>query len=206
MPVKTAEFIISNSDYRKCPSPDMPEFAFIGRSNVGKSSLINAITGRKKLAKISVMPGKTQLINHFLIDGEWYLVDLPGLGYAKRSKSSRDSWDKMIRSYIRKRENLFQLFMLIDSRIPPQKIDTHFIEYLAQSQVPFSIVFTKTDKISASELQRSIAAYKETLLETWEELPDIFMCSSRTGSGIEELLLFIKNTIKQVGDSFLKPS
>jgi GTP-binding protein len=201
---KSAEFIISNTDYRKGPAPDKPEFAFIGRSNVGKSSLINTITNRKRLARISVMPGKTQLINHFLIDQEWYLVDLPGLGYAKRSKSSREKWDKMIRDYILKRKNLFLIFMLIDSRIPPQKIDSDFMEWMAQKKVPFSIVFTKTDKLSLTELQKNIAAYKEHLLKTWEELPGIFLISSRTGAGIEELHLFIRKTIEEVGGSFLR--
>lgn len=202
MPVKSAEFIISNTDYKKCPKPDKPEFAFIGRSNVGKSSLINALTGRKKLAKTSVMPGKTQLINHFLIDGAWYLVDLPGLGYAKRSKSSRESWDKMIRDYIMKRKNLFQIFMLIDSRHSPQKIDIDFIEWLAGKEVPFALVFTKTDKLSALELNKNINVYKEFLSKDWEELPRIFECSSMTATGLDEILQNIRTTIDLLGDLF----
>lgn len=200
MPVKSAEFIISNTDYKKCPKPDKPEFAFIGRSNVGKSSLINALTGRKKLAKTSVTPGKTRLINHFLIDKTWYLVDLPGLGYAKQPKTSRERWEKMIREYILKRKNLFQLFMLIDCRHSPQKIDIDFIEWLAEKEVPFALVFTKTDKLSDLDLNKNMDVYKEFLSKNWEELPRIFECSSRTAKGLDEILQNIRDTMELLGE------
>lgn len=188
MEIKKAEFIVSNSDYRKCPDTDLPEYAFIGRSNVGKSSLINMLTRTKGLAKTSVRPGKTQLINHFLINNQWYLVDLPGYGYARISKSSREKWQKMIVDYMLKREQLVNVFVLVDSRIPPQKIDLEFISFLGQNGVPLSIIFTKIDKQKQREVAATINNYKKTLAEEWEELPEMLLTSSVTGYGREQVL------------------
>lgn len=192
MIIQSAEFIISNTDYRLCPQDDRAEYAFIGRSNVGKSSLINMLTGRKGLALTSSTPGKTMLINHFLINGEWYLVDLPGYGYARRGKEGRDKLRIIIEDYIMEREAMVNLFVLIDSRHEPQKIDIEFMEWLGENAVPFTIVFTKGDKLAGGRLQMNVNAYKEKLLETWEELPPIFLTSAEKGQGREELLGYIE--------------
>lgn len=191
-----AEFVVSNSDYTKCPKPDKHEFAFIGRSNVGKSSLINMMTGRKSLAKTSGSPGKTQLINHFLIDQSWYLVDLPGYGYAKTSKKNRAAWELMIQDYLINRESLQIVFVLIDSRLDPQRIDLEFIQWLGESNIPFALVFTKADKQSINKGQQSIAKFKKTLLKTWEALPMIFFTSSETGLGKAELSEYIAHILE----------
>lgn len=191
MLIKQAEFIISNTDYRKCPTPDKPEYAFIGRSNVGKSSLINKLTGRNSLAKVSGSPGKTQLINHFLINKNWYLVDLPGYGYAKTSKINIQKWQQFVREYLLNRENLYCVFVLIDSRHEPQKIDLEFIRYLGEKAIPMALVFTKTDKLSKSKLHNNIMVYENKLLEEWEELPQIFLTSAVSGVGTEELIKYI---------------
>ena len=191
MKIKQAEFLCSNTDYTKCPLPDKPEYAFIGRSNVGKSSLINMLTNQKKLAKTSGTPGKTQLINHFLINEKWYLVDLPGYGYAKVSKTQREKWQKFIQDYLLNRENLVCLFVLIDSRIEAQKIDLEFMEWLGLKQVPFAMVFTKTDKLSSSQLIKNLKAYQQTMLKRWDVLPGIFTTSSESKQGREELLGYI---------------
>ena len=193
--VKSAEFVKSSSDYRQSPKADRAEFAFIGRSNVGKSSLINALVNKKDLAKTSSQPGKTQLINHFLIDLQWYLVDLPGYGYAKVSKSSREVWGKMIRNYILKRENLLNVYVLVDSRLTPQKIDIEFINFLGENAVPFTIVFTKIDKQSAGKTEENLEVYKQELLKYWEELPNIILTSSEKRKGLDELLDSIKSII-----------
>lgn len=192
MIIQSAEFIISNTDYRLCPQDGRAEYAFIGRSNVGKSSLINMLTGRKGLALTSSTPGKTMLINHFLINGEWYLVDLPGYGYARRGKEGRDKLRIIIEDYIMEREAMVNLFVLIDSRHEPQKIDIEFMEWLGENAVPFTIVFTKGDKLAGGRLQMNVNAYKEKLLESWEELPPIFVTSAEKGQGREELLDFIE--------------
>ena len=189
--IKTAEFVISNSDVRKCPQDGKPEYAFIGRSNVGKSSLINMLTGRKKLAMTSATPGKTLLINHFIINNEWYLVDLPGYGYAKRSKSQNENLQEIISGYILDREQMTLLFVLIDCRHEPQKIDLEFIQWLGENGVPFSIIFTKADKLTKTALASNIAAYKKRLLEEWEELPPVFVTSSESAVGRDEVLQYI---------------
>lgn len=199
MDIKKAAFVISNTDYRKCPDTGLPEYAFIGRSNVGKSSLINMLTNNKGLAKTSVRPGKTQLINHFIINDEWYLVDLPGYGYARTSKTSREKWQKMITDYMLKREALINVFVLVDSRIPPQKIDLEFINFLGENGIPMSIIFTKIDKQKQREISATVNQYKKTLSEIWEELPEMFLTSSVSRFGrehvldrIEEINTFIK--------------
>lgn len=191
MEIKTAEFVISNTDITKCPSDGLPEYAFIGRSNVGKSSLINMLTNRKGLAMTSSKPGKTLLINHFIINNNWYLVDLPGYGYASTSKAQRTKLKTIIETYILQREELTSLFVLIDSRHEPQKIDVEFMAWLGENMVPFSIVFTKTDKLSKTRLRDNLTIYKEELLQTWEELPPIFITSSEKGEGKEKLLSYI---------------
>ncbi len=191
MKIKTAKFEISNSDYTKCPATTLPEYAFIGRSNVGKSSLINMLTGNKSLAKTSSTPGKTLLINHFLINNEWYIVDLPGYGYAQRSKESREKLKKIIEDYILEREQMTNLFVLIDSRLKPQQIDVEFMEWLGENGVPFSIVFTKLDKLGKVAGAQAIASYKRHLLQSWEELPPVFTTSSQDGRGRDELLDYI---------------
>jgi GTP-binding protein len=188
MQIKTAVFVKSSAEHQKAPAPTLPEFAFIGRSNVGKSSLINALTGRLSLAKTSVQPGKTQLINHFLINDQWFLVDLPGYGYAKVSQTEREKWRKMIDNYLFERPNLVCTFVLIDSRIEPQKIDLEFMEKLGTNGVPFCVVFTKTDKLTATKLQMQREAFEQKLLETWAELPQIFITSSVQKTGCEDLL------------------
>lgn len=196
MEIKSAEFVISNTDISKCPNPDKPEYAFIGRSNVGKSSLINMLCGRKSLAKISATPGKTQLINHFIINEEWYLVDLPGYGYAKTSKTNRAKWSKFINKYLLERKNLMAVVVLVDSRHKPQKIDMEFIEFLGENGIPFVMVFTKVDKLSSSEMSKNFAAYKKEMLKTWEFLPQMFRTSASSGFGKEQLLGFIEETNK----------
>jgi GTP-binding protein len=196
MLITSAQFIKSSKLVNDCPKPDLPEYAFIGRSNVGKSSLINMITGVKKLAKTSVTPGKTQLINHFTINEQWYLADLPGYGYAKISRETRDKWEKMIKNFLLKRENLLSTFILIDSRIEPQKSDMEFMEWMGSSETPFVIVFTKTDKLKRNELIRNIEDYKKELKENWEELPYIILSSATTKLGKEEILNFIEETNK----------
>ncbi len=194
MKINQSEFITSSTKIEQCPQPDKPEYAFIGRSNVGKSSLINMLTGRKKLVKVSGSPGKTITINHFLINEKWYLVDLPGYGFAKRSKSERVKWEKMIRSYILKRTNLLNVFLLVDARHEPQKLDMDFMEWLGASQIPFVIVFTKEDKLKKMQTENNLAAYKKRLLENWEELPGLFIASSKSGLGKDEILDFIDET------------
>lgn len=191
MIVNTARFEISNTDVNKCPDSSKHEYAFIGRSNVGKSSLINMLTGKKNLAMTSSTPGKTMLINHFLVNDSWYIVDLPGYGYAQRSKTDRQRLEKIIKSYILRRSQMTNLFLLIDSRHKPQKIDLEFMEFLGENGIPFSIVFTKTDKLSKKAAEDNIAAYCKALLEKWEELPPVFVTSSETGKGREELLAYI---------------
>ena len=190
MEIKDARFVISNTDVAKCPAGDRPEYAFIGRSNVGKSSLINMLTGRKGLAMTSSTPGKTMLINHFDVDGSWYIVDLPGYGFARRGKG-RENIRRIIEHYILERESMTSLFVLIDSRHEPQKIDLEFMEWLGENGVPFAIVFTKADKLGVTVLRDKIEAYKTRLLEDWEELPPIFITSSETRKGKEELLDYI---------------
>ncbi len=191
MIIKTAEFEVSNSDHKKCPDTTRLEYAFIGRSNVGKSSLINMLTNHKKLAKISSSPGKTQLVNHFLINDKWYLVDLPGYGYAKVSKSNREKFGKLIKGYILERKQLVVLFVLIDVRHDPQKIDLEFMEWLGEKQIPFSIIFTKADKLSSSKLHKSLTSYKKKMLERWEIMPSHFISSSEDKRGKEEILNYI---------------
>ncbi|MBO5541535.1 MAG: YihA family ribosome biogenesis GTP-binding protein [Muribaculaceae bacterium] len=192
MEIRYADFEISNSDVSKCPDTTLPEYAFIGRSNVGKSSLINMLTGRRGLAKTSQTPGKTLLINHFRINNAWYIVDLPGYGYARRSKDQRQQLERIIRGYIMTRRQMTNLFVLVDSRLKPQKIDTDFMQWLGESGIPFAIVFTKLDKLGRQAGMEAIEAYKRELLETWEELPPIFLTSSEDGRGRDELLDYIE--------------
>ena len=189
---KSAEFVISNSQVSKCPTTGLPEYAFIGRSNVGKSSLINMLTGKKGLAMTSQKPGKTQLINHFIINGAWYLVDLPGYGYARLSKDGREKLKTMIEDYTLERKELVCLFVLVDSRHEPQKIDLEFIQWLGEEGVPFALVFTKADKLTKGRLAANLDAYKARLLEEWEELPPIFVTSSEQQLGRDELLSYIE--------------
>ncbi len=196
--MKKAEFKGSYPDYKTMPKPDLPEFAFIGRSNVGKSSLINMLCNQKDLAKTSSKPGKTQHIVQFLVDGKWYLVDLPGYGYAKISKDQRTKFGEMIQTYLYEREVMNCVFVLIDSRLPPQKIDIEFIEWLGVSAIPFCIAFTKTDKLKPKELETNIENYKATLLETWEELPTIFITSANDKLGREDILQFIEGVCKTI--------
>lgn len=196
MLIKSAEFIISNTDIDKCPPPTKAEYAFIGRSNVGKSSLINMLTSKKSLAKTSSTPGKTQLINHFLINDEWYLVDLPGYGYAKSSKKNRAQWDQFIRKYLNQRSNLIYTFVLLDSRLKPQKIDLEFMEMLGVKGIPFVMVFTKLDKLSSSAANKNLVTYKKEMLKAWEALPPIIQSSSTTAMGKDEILNLIEETNK----------
>lgn len=192
MQIKTASFLQSNTNPAKLPKPDKPEYAFIGRSNVGKSSLINMLTGNGKLAKVSATPGKTITINHFIINNEWYLVDLPGYGFAKRSQKEREKWKEMLDDYILNRQNLVTTFVLVDSRIEPQKIDLDFISNLGENQIPFVIVFTKADKLSGRQLSENIENYKKRLLEDWEELPTMIVTSSEKKTGRDEILNLIE--------------
>jgi GTP-binding protein len=191
MKIKSADFVISNTEYKKGPTDGKPEYAFIGRSNVGKSSLINMITDHKKLAKTSGKPGKTQLINHFIINESWYIVDLPGYGYAKASKRSRATWEKFIVEYLTNRESLVTVFVLLDSRLEPQKIDLEFMNWCGEKQLPFSMVFTKTDKLSSTQLQKNLSKYKKEMVKFWAELPPVFVTSSESKFGREKMLNYI---------------
>lgn len=193
MKIKSAQFVISNTDINLCPSDGKPEYAFIGRSNVGKSSLINMLMDRNKLAKTSGKPGKTQLINHFIINDDWYVVDLPGYGYAKVSKTSRAQFEKFISEYLTQREKLVNVFVLIDCRLEPQKIDLEFLNWCGEKQIPFSIVFTKIDKLSSTALQKNLAKYKKELLKTWAELPPVFTSSASSKFGREKILNYIES-------------
>ncbi len=195
MEITESAFISSYADVNKCPAPDKPEFAFIGRSNVGKSSLINMLTNRNGLAKISVKPGKTQTINHYIINNAWYLVDLPGYGYASVSKSQRYDFGKMIEEYILKRENLSCLFILLDSRLDPQAIDLSFIQWAGSKEIPICLILTKTDKLKRNQIQPNKKLIEKTLLETWEELPPIIMTSATQKTGKDEVLTFIKTAL-----------
>ena len=197
MEIKSAEFVISNTDVQKCPDGTRPEYAFIGRSNVGKSSLINMLTARKRLAMTSQKPGKTQLINHFIINDDWYLVDLPGYGYAQRGKENRENLRRIIESYILRRPQLTCLFVLLDCRHAPQKIDLEFMEWLGENEVPFAIIFTKTDKIGKGRLQENLDTYRQKMLETWEELPPVLTSSSENRNGREEILHYIDEINRQ---------
>lgn len=191
MEIKSAKFVISNSDVSKCPKDSMPEYAFIGRSNVGKSSLINMLSNNKKLAKTSSTPGKTQLINHFIINDEWYLVDLPGYGYARTSKKNKRYFQKFITDYFKQREQLVCAFVLIDSRHEPQKVDLEFMEWLGTNGIPFSIIFTKLDKLKKGAWERNLNVYRNKMMETWEEMPAYFTTSSLHKTGSDEVLEFI---------------
>ena len=202
MIIKSAAFLQSNTKIDKLPTANKPEYAFIGRSNVGKSSLINMLTNRKQLAKTSSTPGKTITINHFLINENWYLVDLPGYGFAQRSKKDREAWKIMLDNYIKNRKNLVSMFVLVDSRIEPQKIDLEFINHLGELQMPFSIIFTKVDKIKESELQRNLQVYKDKLSEEWDEMPNIFITSSEKEVGKDDVLNYIDGLNEQLKGSF----
>lgn len=210
MQIKNAQYIISSPDYKKCPPGDKPEYAFIGRSNVGKSSLINLITNRQNLAKTSAIPGKTQLINHFLIDSSekkgnnnfWFLVDLPGYGYAKRAKTDRKAWSKMIEDYLLNRENLVNLFVLIDSRHKPQKIDLEFVNQIYDWEIPFTLIFTKADKEKPTVVERNVAAFLDELRATRQFLPQVIVTSSTKKTGKEELLGLIKQLNQSVAEAF----
>ncbi len=194
--IKQARFLISNTDVKKCPPADRPEYAFIGRSNVGKSSLINMLVGQNNLAKVSVRPGKTQLINHFIIDESWYLVDLPGYGYAKIAISVKEKFQKLISRYILDRENLYCLFVLIDIRHSPQQIDIEFITWLGENHIPFAIIFTKADKLGKITAAKNVAAYMQELKKLWEELPPVLVSSSLDGTGRDEIISYIENISK----------
>lgn len=197
MEIKQAEFLSSETDVKKCPPPDKPEFAFIGRSNVGKSSLLNMLTNKKNLAKTSNKPGKTQTINHFVINQKWYMVDLPGYGYAKASKEKREGFGKIIENYVLKRDNLHCLFILIDSRLEPQKIDLHFIQWTGEKGIPLCLLFTKADKLTKNQLKKNISIYHSTLKDRWDELPASFITSAKTNSGKKEVLSFIEKVLAQ---------
>jgi ribosome biogenesis GTP-binding protein ysxC len=194
MLIKSANFVKSSSKWQECPEPNIAEYAFIGRSNVGKSSLINAMMNKKDLAKTSQTPGKTQLINHFLVNEEWYLTDLPGYGYAKVSKSQRKDFEKLITNYILNRKNLVNLFILVDIRHTPQKIDLEFMEWCAESGIPFSVIFTKADKLKPNAITQNVETYQQKLLETWEELPELYITSAERKEGGENILNFIEHT------------
>lgn len=194
MIVKSAKFVISNTDPSKSPAPLMPEYAFIGRSNVGKSSLINSICSHNGLAKTSSKPGKTQLINHFLINEKWYLVDLPGYGFAKVSKTAKAGFAKIITDYLKNRENIMCLFVLIDLRLDPQKIDLEFLEFLGTNEIPFVILFTKADKLPKSKMKNAAQKYMNQLKETWDPLPPYYITSAETSLGTEDVLRFIEET------------
>ena len=198
MKIKTAKFVISNTNIDKCPKDNLPEYAFIGRSNVGKSSLINMLTGHKKLAKISRKPGKTQLINHFIINDDWFLVDLPGYGYAKVSKNLRQKFQSFIYDYFLKRQQLVCSFVLVDSRHEPQKIDLEFMQFLGENEIPFCIVFTKIDKLGKTVVQNKVAKYKKVMLLTWEEMPTYFLTSASDKTGKKEVLDFIDGVNKSL--------
>lgn len=193
MVIKKAEFVMSNSDVSKCPTEGLPEYAFIGRSNVGKSSLINMLTNHKGLAKTSGRPGKTQLINHFKINNQWFLVDLPGYGYARVSKTTKRVFQKFITQYFEKRKQLICAFVLVDIRHEPQPIDLEFMQWLGENAIPFAIVFTKADKLKPQAIERSVEVYQQVLLETWEEMPPYFITSAESKLGKEELLQYIED-------------
>jgi len=194
MPTKSAKFVQSSVDISKCPPADLPEYAFIGRSNVGKSSLINMLCSKKELAHTSSKPGKTQLINHFIIDDNWYLVDLPGYGYSSVSKTKQEEFEQFVREYLYRRTNLMAVMVLIDSRLPMQPIDKAFMEWLAKADVPFAMVFTKTDKLGKTQLETNLNNYKEAMLQDWEELPTHFITSAEKQVGREEILSFIRSS------------
>lgn len=198
MIIKDAQFVVSNINVEQCPAGNLPEYAFIGRSNVGKSSLINMLTGKKGLAMTSSKPGKTQLINHFIINNSWYLVDLPGYGYAQRGKDGRDNIRRIIEDYILEREQLTNLFVLLDSRHAPQAIDLEFMEWLGENGIPFSIIFTKIDKLGTGIVKQNINAYMNSLRETWDELPPIFLSSSEKRQGKVEILEYIESITKSL--------
>lgn len=201
MEIRTAEFVVSNTNPALCPQDGHPEYAFIGRSNVGKSSLINMLTRRPKLAMTSSTPGKTLLINHFLVNREWYLVDLPGYGYAQRSKKMQEEIRRMIESYILGRRQMTNLFVLVDSRLEPQKIDLEFLEWLGENRVPFSLVFTKTDKLKGNRLRTNVDAYLKRLREQWEELPPVFLTSAERGMGRDEVLNYIESVNRSLHET-----
>lgn len=193
MKIKSAEFVVSNSKVDQCPNSQLPEYAFIGRSNVGKSSLINMLTGKKSLAKTSAKPGKTQLINHFLINKNWHLVDLPGYGYAQVSKSTKKVFQKFITAYFERRKKMICAFVLVDSRHKPQKIDMEFMQWMGENGVPFVIIFTKADKLKEKDLKKNISQYQEEMLEIWEEMPQYFLTSATSGLGQDDVLDYIEN-------------
>ena len=201
MKIKSAEFVMSNSDVAKCPKDRLPEYAFIGRSNVGKSSLINMLMQRKNLAKTSGRPGKTQLINHFLINKNWYLVDLPGYGYARVSKSTKKVFQKFITNYFKKREQMVLAFVLIDCRLEPQPVDLEFMQWMGENSIPFSIVFTKADKLKPNALERNVLAYEQKMLESWEAMPQHFITSASNSEGRDELLGYIGSINNEVDAS-----
>lgn len=194
MDITSAKFVMSNTELSKLPAPNMPEYAFIGRSNVGKSSLINMLCNRNSLAKISSTPGKTQLINHFIINDEWYLVDLPGYGYARVSKKDRAKWNKFTLDYLKNRPNLMGVFVLVDSRIPAQKVDLEFMEWLGNNEIPFVMVFTKIDKRASKDMNKQLSAYQKEMLKIWEFMPKYFTTSSVSKFGREQVLQFIEET------------
>ncbi|MBD0402552.1 ribosome biogenesis GTP-binding protein YihA/YsxC [Flammeovirga sp. EKP202] len=191
MKIKEAEFVTSNTDVEKCPEPKIPEYAFIGRSNVGKSSLINAFTGKTKLAKTSSTPGKTQLINHFIINNEWYLCDLPGYGYAQVSKTEREKFMRMVKKYLASRENLMCTFVLVDIRHEPLKNDLDFMAWMGEKELPFAIIFTKADKLGQGKISKAVATYKRELKKQWEEFPPMFITSSEDKTGVNDLRSYI---------------
>ena len=201
MAIKKAEFVMSNSQVSKCPKENLPEYAFIGRSNVGKSSLINMLTNQKSLAKTSGRPGKTQLINHFKIDNSWFLVDLPGYGYARVSKTTKRVFQQFITKYFEERTQLVSAFVLVDVRHEPQKIDVAFMQWLGEHNIPFAIIFTKADKLKPLVIERNVAAYQQVLLETWEEFPPYFVTSAENRVGKEELINYIEAINEQVKDN-----
>ncbi|MFT5103861.1 MAG: GTP-binding protein [Candidatus Latescibacterota bacterium] len=201
MKIKSAEFVLSNSDVEKCPKNQVPEYAFIGRSNVGKSSLINMLMQRKNLAKTSGRPGKTQLINHFMVNNNWFLVDLPGYGYARVSKKAKKTFQKFITDYFDKRKQLVLALVLVDCRLEPQPIDLDFMQYLGEKQIPFSIVFTKADKLKPNALKRNLEAYEQKLLETWEDMPPYFTTSSSNSTGRDEVLNYIASINDEIAES-----
>ena len=202
MKITKADFVKSSKEIKDLPPGDKPEYAFIGRSNVGKSSLINMLTGRKNLAKTSSTPGKTQLINHFLINDNWYLTDLPGYGYAKTSKANRSEFQRMIRSYLKERNNLVNTFVLVDARLKPQKIDLEFMQWLGRNHIPFAIVFTKADKLSSNQLAKQIKTYQTEMLHQWESMPPYFVSSSVSGLGRKAILDYIEHLNAQLGTHF----
>lgn len=201
MKIKSALFEVSAPDLKSCPKSPLPEFAFIGRSNVGKSSLINMLCERRDLAKVSVTPGKTKLINFFLINGTWSLVDLPGYGFANVGRKDRDDFNKAVADYLENRTNIIRVFVLIDSRLPPQKIDLEFISWLGNCSVAFALIFTKTDKLSAAQVQANIALFKESMAEEWEDVPEMFTCSSKTKQGRTEILAYVTQTLAETNRS-----